>query len=323
MGRATGANGVQPDATQSFTLTVNQAPAITSANTATFTAGSAGTFTVTTTGSPTASISETGTLPAGVTFADNRDGTATLSGTPDPGTGGTYPLTISAANGVQPDATQSFTLTVNQAPAITSVNTATFTAGAFTVGIAGTLREGTAGTFTAGSAGTFTVTTTGSPTASISETGTLPAGVTFADNRDGTATLSGTPDPGTGGTYPLTISAANGVQPDATQSFTLTVNQAPAITSVSPARGTTGDGISVVITGSGFTGATGVSFGAVDATTFTVDSDAKITVTSPLWTGTVDKTGTHIVHITVTTPAGTSAATAADQFTYYQIPGPR
>jgi hypothetical protein len=49
------------------------------------------------------------------------------------------------------------------------------------------------------------VTTTGSPTPSISETGTLPSGVTFADNRDGTATLSGTPDPGTSGTYPLTI----------------------------------------------------------------------------------------------------------------------
>ena len=255
---------------------------------------------MTTTGSPTPSISETGTLPAGVTFVDNRDGTATLSGTPDPGTGGTYPLTLTAANGVQPDATQSFTLTVNQAPAITSASTATFTAG---------------------TAGTFTVTTTGSPTASISETGTLPAGVTFADNRDGTATLSGTPGPGTGGTYPLTLTAANGVQPDATQSFTLTVNQAPAITKVSPARGPTGGDTRVVITGSRFTGATAVSFGTAAATKFTVNSDAKITVTSPPWTGTVDKTGTHTVHITVTTPAGTSAATAADQFTYY-IPSP-
>jgi hypothetical protein len=145
--------------------------------------------------------------------------------------------------------------------------------------------------------------------------------VTFADNRDGTATLSGTPDPGTSGTYPLTISAGNGVQPDATQSFTLTVNQAPAITSVSPARGTTGGGTSVVIAGSGFTGATSISFDGTSAPSFTVDSDAKITVISPPWTGSVDKTGTRTVDITVTTPAGTSAADAADQFTYY-IPGP-
>ena len=157
------------------------------------------------------------------------------------------------------------------------------------------------------------MTTTGSPTPSIRETGTLPSGVTFAGNPDGTATLSGTPDPGTGGTYPLTLSAANGVQPDATQSFTLTVNQAPAITKVSPARGTTGGDTRVVITGSRFTGATGVSFGTAAATTFTVDSGTQVTATSPPGTGTVD--------ITVTTPAGTSAATAADQFTYY-IPSP-
>ena len=55
--------------------------------------------------------------------------------------------------------------------------------------------------------------------------------MTFVDNGDGTATLAGTPAAGTGGTYPLTITAANGVLPDATQSFTLTVDQAPAITS--------------------------------------------------------------------------------------------
>ena len=154
---------------------------------------------------------------------------------------------------------------------------------------------------------------------SISETGTLPSGVTFADNRDGTATLSGTPDPGTSGTYTLTISAANGVQPDATHSFTLTVNQAPAVTGISPARGTTGGGTSVVITGSGFTGATSVSFDGTSTQRPTVDSDAKITVTSPPWTGTVDKTGARTVDITVTTPVGTSAATAADQFTYIYI----
>ena len=41
-------NGVSPDATQTFTLTVNEAPAITSANSTTFTVGTAGSFTVTT-----------------------------------------------------------------------------------------------------------------------------------------------------------------------------------------------------------------------------------------------------------------------------------
>ena len=41
-----------------------------------------------------------GTLPSGVSFNDKHDGTATLSGTPT--AGGTFPLTITAANGVTP-----------------------------------------------------------------------------------------------------------------------------------------------------------------------------------------------------------------------------
>ena len=136
------------------------APAITSAAATTFTTGALGTFTVTTTGFPTPTVSESGALPGGVTFTDNGNGTATLSGTPAAGTGGTYSLTFTASNGVGSPATQNFTLTVtvNQAPAITSANSTTFTVGA---------------------AGSFTVTTTGFPTPTLSESGTLPSGVTF------------------------------------------------------------------------------------------------------------------------------------------------
>ncbi len=97
-------------------ITIGTPPSITSANATTFTVGSVGSFSVTTTGTPNASLSEVGALPSGVTFADNGDGTATLSGTPAAGTGGTYPITITAANGLSPNATQSFTLTVDQAP---------------------------------------------------------------------------------------------------------------------------------------------------------------------------------------------------------------
>ena len=94
--------------------TVDQAPAITSADDAAFTVGQFGSFTITTTGYPTpATITETGSLPTGVTFTDNGNGTATLAGTPQEGTLGTYPLTLTAANGISPSATQSFTLTVN------------------------------------------------------------------------------------------------------------------------------------------------------------------------------------------------------------------
>ena len=109
-------NGVAPDATQAFTLTVSAAPTITSADHTTFTVGSAGSFTVTTTaGQPaTTTITETGALPSGVSFTDNGDGTATLAGTPAAGTGGSYSLTIKASNGVGTDPTQAFTLTVDE-----------------------------------------------------------------------------------------------------------------------------------------------------------------------------------------------------------------
>src|SRR6266853_1584488 len=86
------------------------APAITSLTSKTFTVGTAGTFTVTATGTPAPTLSETGSLPAGVTFNTT---THVLSGTPT--VSGTFPITFMAANGTLPNATQSFTLTVNPA----------------------------------------------------------------------------------------------------------------------------------------------------------------------------------------------------------------
>jgi CSLREA domain-containing protein len=92
-------------------ITIGDAPAITSGSSTTFTQNSGGSFTVTTSGFPVPSLSKSGALPAGVTFIDNGNGTATLAGTPT--ASGTFPLTITAANGFLPNATQSFTLTVN------------------------------------------------------------------------------------------------------------------------------------------------------------------------------------------------------------------
>ena len=93
---------------KSFTLTVGQAPVITSANSTSFTVGSAGTFTVTATGTPAATFTETGVLPTGVTLSL----AGVLSGTPGAGTGGSYPITIIANNGIGTNAMQSFNLTV-------------------------------------------------------------------------------------------------------------------------------------------------------------------------------------------------------------------
>ena len=90
-------------------IEIDQPPAITSGNSATFTVGSAGTFTVTATGFPASTFSESGPLPSGVTL---NTATGALSGTPATGSAGSYPLTITASNGITPNATQSFTLVV-------------------------------------------------------------------------------------------------------------------------------------------------------------------------------------------------------------------
>jgi len=181
-----------------------QAPAITSASSTTFTVGVLGSFTVTTTGLPVPSVGISGTLPSGVMFTDNGNGTATISGTPTQT--GPFSLVLTAENGVSPNAPQNFTLSVVRPPAITSANNTTFTAG-----VAGS---------------SFTVTTSGVPTPAITVSAGLPDGVTLTDNGDGTGTLAGTPT--AAGTFVVTLTAANGVSPDATQTFTLHVNASPA-----------------------------------------------------------------------------------------------
>jgi hypothetical protein len=87
----------------------NQLPAITSADNTTFTVGSDGTFPVTATGTPTPTLSETGTLPNGVSFNAT---TGVLSGTPAAGTAASYPISFTATNGIGTPATQSFARTV-------------------------------------------------------------------------------------------------------------------------------------------------------------------------------------------------------------------
>jgi N-acetylneuraminic acid mutarotase len=88
------------------------APVFTSTDAAVFTTGIFSSFTITTSGFPPALISEAGALPAGITLVNNGNGTATLSGVPAFGTGGTYTITLTAANGVAPNAVQIFTLTI-------------------------------------------------------------------------------------------------------------------------------------------------------------------------------------------------------------------
>jgi YVTN family beta-propeller protein len=176
-----------------------QHPVIESGGDARFTVGARETFMVHATGTPTPVLSETGTLPAGVTLT--RLGM--LSGTPKLGSGGIHRFAITASNGVSPAASQAFTLTVVQAPAFTSRSHAVFRAG---------IRNH------------FTVRTSGYPEASVTERGTLPRGVRFTARRDGTAMIEGIPAASERGkTFVIRFTARNGAGRPSVQRFTLTV----------------------------------------------------------------------------------------------------
>ena len=198
----------------------------------------AGSYTVTTTGYPAATITETGTLPGGLSFADNGNGTATISGTPASGTAGSYPVTMSATNASGSTATLALAITVQApaAPAITS---------------------GSMAFFTAGQAGAAAVTTTGSPVPAITETGALPGGLSFADNGNGTALISGTAT--ATGTTSLTVKASNGISPDATQAYSVIVGRAPSFTSASSATATLGSAFSFTVRAGGYPRRAGAS----------------------------------------------------------------
>ena len=97
------------DSISAMTLNSQVPPAFTSINHTEVDIGQSPTFTVTADGSPAPALSLSGALPSGMTFTP---ATGILTGAPDPGSEGTYNLTFTAANGVLPNATQNFTLTV-------------------------------------------------------------------------------------------------------------------------------------------------------------------------------------------------------------------
>ena len=206
-------NGVGTAATQAFTLTLNQPPAIQNHIETTFVTGKSKSFTFSATGFPIPEFSITGTLPQGVSWDST---TSTLSGTATENAGGTYGLVVNASNGVGLAASQNFTLTVNQAPVFTNLDHTTFTAG---------------------SEGAFTFIATGYPKPTFATTSQLPDGITLDTT---TGNLAGIPAANAGGHYAITVIASNGVGAGTSQSFTLTVNQAPAFVNLDHATFTAG-----------------------------------------------------------------------------------
>jgi hypothetical protein len=99
----------------------------------------------------------------------------------------------------------------------------------------------------------------------------------------------------------------------------------PTVSQVLPYGGSTIGGASVAITGTKFTTATAVNFGATPATSFVVNSDTSITATSPPNSaGTVDVTvvnpgGTSAVASTCTLTAGAALPTPCDHYAFADL----
>ena len=87
---------------------------------------------------------------------------------------------------------------------------------------------------------------------------------------------------------------------------------APTVTKIEPSTGPAHGGTIVTITGTNLTGVSAVKFGTNAATRFEFKSATEVKATSP--------GGTGKVAVIVTTPGGTSASTASDEFIYVPAP---
>lgn len=149
----------------------------------------------------------------------------------------------------------------------------------------------------------------------LSNGSSLPSGVTLGAN----CALTGTP--GGSGTFSFNVdvtdSSVTGANGGTASAFTKSgvaisnfavAQAAPAITGVSPNSGPEAGGTAVTLTGTDFTGATGLSFGGVSVF-FSVNSPTTITATSPAHAA-------GAVNIVVSGPGGDSATGASSQFVY-------
>ena len=152
-----------------------------------------------------------------------------------------------------------------------------------------------------------TITGTDFTGATAVDFGTTPALFTV----DSPTEITATSPAGAAGPVNVTVVTPGGTSPTSGDAV-FTYVTAPTVSAVSPTEGPTVGGTSVTITGTDFTGATAVDFGATPAL-FTVDSATEITAKSPAGAA-------GPVNITVVAPGGTSPTSGADVFTYVTAP---
>jgi DNA-binding beta-propeller fold protein YncE len=303
MAASTGTITGTPTVTSSFT---SYTVTVTDANSATATA----TFLLSVVSAPTVSaVSPSSGPTAGGT-------SVTLTGT-----------NLTGASAVSFGGTAATSFTVNSASQITAI-TPTGSAGTIDLTVitaGGTSATSSADHYTYIAAPTVTALSPSSgPTAggtSVTLTGTNLTGAS-AVSFGGTAATSFTVNSasqitaitpaGSAGTIDLTITTAGGTSATSSADH-YTYMAAPTVSAINPGTSPTAGGATIAITGTNLTGATAVSFGGTAAKSFTVNSASQITAITPA--GSVGW-----VHVTISTPGGTSITSASDHCTYVASP---
>jgi len=261
-----------PSAANAYSPIINSTPA------ATFGTGTSNTYDITASALPAATFTETGQLPAGVTL--NPFGG--LSGSPAAAAVGTYPITITASNGVAPDNSQAFTLTVEEFPSITAPSGATF-------------RVGTPGIVPLQVSGNPPVTAVGTYT-------DVPTWLTVTEPTAGNWELTGTPPAGSGGLYNAILYGTSNVT--AYSTIPVTVLEAPAITSAASATFLADSNDQFNLSASGYPAATYTVTAGTLPPGVTLFSNGELYEEPGLGLGAV---GVHHVTITATNSAGTTS----------------
>jgi Tfp pilus assembly major pilin PilA len=283
-------------ATQTYTITISAAPSLGSLSTSSWTVnapGYTGSIPITG-GTGPFTLSAASGLPVGLTAAVSGSA-VTFTGTPTAsGTFSSVSVTITDVSGAS--ATQSYTITINAGLSLGSLSTASWTVN----------RSG----FT----GSIPITDGTGPYMLHAASG-LPVGLTAAVSGSA-ITFTGTPTAsGTFSSVSLTVTDATGAS--ATQGYTITINPAPSLDSLSTAGWT--------VNQPGYTGSIPITGGTGPfmlsaASGLPVGLTAVVSGSSVTFTGTPTATGTFSsVSLTVTDVAG---ATATQTYTITINPGP-
>jgi len=240
-------------------------PIITS-TVATFYTGSSNDVAIAASATPAATFTESGALPAGVTLSPS----GILSGSPPASAVGTYTITITASNGVAPDYSQAFTLTVFELPSITAPTSATVH-----VGVPVSIPLQVAGNPPATTVGLYS---------------DSPPGLTVSETAPGSWQLTGTPAAGSAGLYE-TIFYATSSAGTAFTTIPITVAGGTSFVSAGPVRvldtrngightGVVGPGgaISVQLAGTAGLPATGVTAVVLNVTAVSPTASSYVTV---------------------------------------------